>query len=491
MQILSIDAGTTGVTALMVSSTGEITGRGSADFEQFFLQPGWVEHDLNLIWNAVEQSVKAAVAEAGVGPSAIGITNQRETVALWNKADLAPVRKAIVWQDRRSTAQVDRLRNEGLESEIRDKTGLGLDPYFSSTKYLWLAENEPELWARVESGEIAIGTIDSFLVAKLSGGKSHITDASNASRTQLMNIHTGNWDDRLLEIFKVPRNALPRIVANYGSLAVADPKHSFGIEAPITGMAGDQQAALFGQAGFEVGANKCTYGTGAFILCNTGAFAPKSNNGLLTTIAWQQPDGKIIYALEGAVFVAGAAVQWLRDGLGLISSSDEIEGLAEQVDSSDGVQFVPALTGLGTPFWNPDVRGAFFGLTRGTTKAHIARAALEGLAFQIRAVVDAIEADLGRKLTSFKVDGGAAANDLLMQIQADVLKLKVTRGMNLESTALGAAFLAGLGVGIWKSTDELEQVFKLDREFSPESFDESEYQSWLRACQATIDFAKG
>lgn len=491
MQILSIDAGTTGVTALMVSSTGEITGRSSADFEQFFMQPGWVEHDLNLIWNAVEQSVKAAVADAGVDPSAIGITNQRETIALWSKADLAPVRKAIVWQDRRSTAQVDRLRNEGLESEIREKTGLGLDPYFSSTKYLWLAENEPELWARVESGEVAIGTIDSFLVAKLSGGKSHITDASNASRTQLMNIHEGDWDNRLLEIFKVPRNALPQIVANYGALATTDPDYSFGITAPITGMAGDQQAALFGQAGFEVGENKCTYGTGAFILCNTGAFAPKSNNGLLTTIAWQQPDGKIIYALEGAVFVAGAAVQWLRDGLGLISSSDEIEGLAEQVDSSDGVQFVPALTGLGTPFWNPDVRGAFFGLTRGTTKAHIARAALEGLAFQIRAVVDAIEADLGRKLTSFKVDGGAAANDLLMQIQADVLNLKVTRGMNLESTALGAAFLAGLGVGIWKSTDELEQVFKLDRAFTPQAFDESSYQSWLRACQAAIDFAKG
>lgn len=489
MQILSIDAGTTGVTALMVSSDGEIIGRGSADFEQFFLAPGWVEHDLNLIWQAVEISVKAAIDEAGVQPSAIGITNQRETVALWNRNDLSPARKAIVWQDRRSTAQVDRLRERGLEATIRAKTGLGLDPYFSATKFLWLSENEPELWSRVVAGEVAVGTIDSFLVAKLSGGSAHITDASNASRTQLMNIHNGNWDDELLEIFNVPKPALPQIVANYGELAVTDPVHAFGISAPITGMAGDQQAALFGQAGFEVGANKCTYGTGAFILCNTGEFASNSTNGLLTTIAWMQPGGKIIYALEGAVFVAGAAVQWLRDGLGMIEHSSEIETLARDVPDSDGVRFVPALTGLGTPFWNPDVRGAFFGITRGTTKSHIARAALDGLAFQIRAVVDAIEADLGRKLTSFKVDGGAAANDLLMQIQADSLGLEVTRGKNLETTALGAAFLAGLGAGIWQSTDELVSVFKLDKKFEPEVFDQSEYSSWLKACQAAIDFA--
>jgi glycerol kinase len=489
MNILAIDAGTTGVTALMVSSNGEIIGRGSSDFEQFFLHPGWVEHDLDLIWRAVEISVLAAIEEAGAKPAAIGITNQRETIALWNRDDLSPARKAIVWQDRRTTTQVDRLRGLGLEAEIRAKTGLGLDPYFSSTKFLWLSENEPELWSRVQSGKVAIGTIDSYLVAKLTGGKSHITDASNASRTQLMNIHNGEWDDQLLQIFNIPESALPRIVPNYGELAIADPEFAFGISAPITGMAGDQQAALFGQAGFEVGANKCTYGTGAFILCNTGEVAPASKNGLLTTIAWQRPDKKIIYALEGAVFVAGAAVQWLRDGLGLIENSNEIEGLAASVDSSDGVRFVPALTGLGTPFWNPDVRGAFFGITRGTTKAHFARATLEGLAFQIRAVVDAIQADLGRNLSSFKVDGGAAANDLLMQLQADCLNLTVTRGKNLESTALGAAFLAGLGAGIWTSTDDLISIFKLDREFEPKAFNQDDYRSWLKACQSAIDFA--
>lgn len=489
MQILSIDAGTTGVTALIVNAEGDIIGRGSHDFEQFFLSPGWVEHDLDLIWSAVENSVRNAIAEAGVSPQAIGITNQRETIALWNRDDLSPARKAIVWQDRRTTAQVDRLRSEGLEDKVRSKTGLGLDPYFSSSKFLWLAENEPELWTRVESGEVAIGTIDSYLVAKLSGGNAHITDASNASRTQLMNIHEGNWDQELLEIFKVPLTALPEIVANYGQLAKTDPEFAFGISAPITGMAGDQQAALFGQAGFDTGANKCTYGTGAFILCNTGEQAAVSENGLLTTIAWMAPDKKITYALEGAVFVAGAAVQWLRDGIGLIQHSSEIEGLARQVETSDGVRFVPALTGLGTPFWNPDVRGAFFGITRGTQKSHLARAALDGLAYQVRAVVDAIEADLGRKLSSFKVDGGAAANDLLMQIQADSLNLTVTRGRNLESTALGAAFLAGLGAGIWQSTDQLKSIFKLDQTFEPNAFDETEYQSWLKACSAAIAFA--
>lgn len=490
MPILSIDAGTTGVTALIVNAAGEIIGRGSQDFEQYFLAPGWVEHDLDLIWSAVGHSVRLAIEEAGVQPEAIGITNQRETVALWNRSDLSPARKAIVWQDRRTTAQVDRLRAQGLEEKIRSKTGLGLDPYFSSSKFLWLAENEPELWAHVVSGQVAIGTIDSFLVAKLSGGKFHITDASNASRTQLMNIHDGCWDTELLEIFRVPKEALPEIVPNYGALATADPEHAFGIAAPITGMAGDQQAALFGQAGFDTGANKCTYGTGAFILCNTGDKAAASENGLLTTIAWMAPDKKITYALEGAVFVAGAAVQWLRDGMALINDSSEIEALARQVDAADGVRFVPALTGLGTPFWNPDVRGAFFGLTRGTQKGHLARAALDGLAFQVRAVVDAIEADLGRKLSSFKVDGGAAANNLLMQIQADSLNLTVTRGRNLESTALGAAFLAGLGAGTWQSIDDLKSIFKLDQTFEPKTFDESEFQNWLKACAAAVTFAE-
>jgi len=484
--ILAIDAGTTGVTCLIVDERGVILGKAYREFEQHFPQPGWVEHDPEQIWVAVLKAAKHAMGfVGGQAPTAIGITNQRETVVLWDRETLAAPRRAIVWQDRRGAALVDELRAAGHEDMIRAKTGLGLDPYFSSSKLLWIARNEPEIWSGVVTGQTLVGTVDSYLVARLSGGKSHITDASNASRTQLMNIDSGHWDSELLEIFGVPENALPRIVPNYGHLADTDPLQFHGISAPITGMAGDQQAALFGQAGFDEGDNKCTYGTGAFILHNTGDKRVASQHGLLTTVAWQTPEGKITYALEGSVFVAGSAVQWLRDGLGVIESAIDVNHLAESVPDSGGVVFVPALTGLGAPEWDPSARGSIFGITRGTTKAHLARATLEALAFQVRGVVDAIAQDTGSGLKSLRVDGGAAASDLLMQTQADCLQIPVTRGINLAATGMGAAMLAGLGAEVWKSLDELRNVFAVERVFQPAKFDEERYLKFKKAIELT------
>jgi glycerol kinase len=484
--ILAIDAGTTGVTCLLVDERGKIVAKGYQEFEQYFPNPGWVEHEPEQIWQAVLTSATKAIEAAPmVDIQAIGITNQRETVAIWNRETLESPRRAIVWQDRRTADLVGALREQGIEESVREKTGLGLDPYFSSSKLLWISQNEPEIWSQVVAGKLAVGTIDSYLVARLSGGTSHITDASNASRTQLMNINTGQWDSELLDIFNVPLSALPTIVANYGELAEASAEHFLGLKAPITGMAGDQQAALFGQAGFEAGDNKCTYGTGAFILQNTGSKRVASNHGLLTTIAWQTPDGTLTYALEGSVFVAGSAVQWLRDGLQVIESAPEINALAESVEDSDGVVFVPALTGLGAPQWDPDARGTIFGLTRGTTKAHIARATLEALAFQVRGVVDSIVKDAGQGLRSLRVDGGAAASNLLLQTQADCLGIPVLRGKNLAATGMGAAMLAGLGAGIWKDFDALRGVFSLDREFTPLPFDETRYSRFNKAIELT------
>lgn len=486
MTILAIDAGTTGVTCLLVDERGKIVAKGYQEFEQYFPNPGWVEHEPEQIWQAVLTSAKKAIdASPAVEIHAIGITNQRETVALWNRETLESPRRAIVWQDRRTADLVGTLRQQGVEESVREKTGLGLDPYFSSSKLLWISQNEPEIWSEVVAGSLAIGTIDSYLVARLSGGASHITDASNASRTQLMNISTGEWDSELLEIFNVPVSALPTIVPNYGELAESAAEEFLGINAQITGMAGDQQAALFGQAGFEAGDNKCTYGTGAFILQNTGSKRVASTHGLLTTIAWQTPDGTLTYALEGSVFVAGSAVQWLRDGLQVIDSSPEINPLAESVEDSGGVVFVPALTGLGAPQWDPEARGTIFGLTRGTTKAHLARATLEALAFQVRGVVDSIVKDAGQDLRSLRVDGGAAASNLLLQTQADCLGIPVLRGENLAATGLGAAMLAGLGAGIWKDFDALRDVFSLDREFRPLPFDESRYARFNKAIELT------
>lgn len=489
MSILSIDAGTTGVTVLVVSTSGAILSRGYQEFNQHFPKSGWVEHDPEEIWQATLKATKIALDGSSEAPKAIGITNQRETVVLWDKQTLKAARRAIVWQDRRTANLVVELRNSGVEANVIEKTGLGLDPYFSSTKFLWLAQKEPELWQAVESGQVLIGTVDSYLIARISGGQYHITDASNASRTQLLNIDTGEWDEQLLELFKVPRAALPEVVSSYGKLAKSDPASFLGLSIPITGVAGDQQAALFGQAAFEVGENKCTYGTGAFILSNTGANRVTSSRGLLTTIAWKEPSGKTFYALEGSVFIAGAAVQWLRDGLEMIEATPDVEALALSVEDSNGVVFVPALTGLGAPYWDPYARGTIFGLTRGTTKAHIARATLEAIAFQVRDVVDAISQDTKNLLTALHVDGGAASNNLLMQLQANTLGIPVIRGKNLESTGLGAAFLAGIGSGIWSTRAELKSIFELDKTFTPEAFDQWQYVNWKRAINISRGWA--
>lgn len=489
MAILAIDAGTTGVTALVVSKTGDILAKGYREFPQYFPKSGWVEHDPEEIWQATLKAAADAIDASNEKPTAIGITNQRETVVIWDKKTLASPRRAIVWQDRRTANLVVELRNAGLEDLIVEKTGLYLDPYFSSSKFLWLAKREPETWKLVQAGAMFIGTVDSYLISRISGGAAHITDASNASRTQLLNIDTCSWDDELLEIFQVPRHALPEVVPSYGKLANSDPDSFLGLAIPISGVAGDQQAALFGQAAFEVGQNKCTYGTGAFILSNTGTKRVKSSHGLLTTIAWMEPSGKTSYALEGSVFIAGAAVQWLRDGLEVIDSAPEVESLALSVPDTAGLVFVPALTGLGAPHWDPYARGTIFGLTRGATKAHLARATLQAIAFQVKDVVDAISQDTQSKLTSLHVDGGAAANNLLMQLQANCLGIPVVRGKNLESTGLGAAFLAGIGSGIWSSKAELQAVFQLDRTFTPETFDQWEYINWQRAVKISQGWA--
>jgi glycerol kinase len=481
MAILALDAGTTGVTSLVVSETGKVISRGYREFLQYFPSPGLVEHDPEEIWQATLASATEAISKTTEKLSAIGITNQRETVVLWDRKTLKSPRKAIVWQDRRTAELVQDLKNEGLESRIKKLTGLGLDPYFSSSKLLWLSQNEPEIWTAVESGNLALGTVDSYLVARLTGGISHITDATNASRTQLLDIKTASWSEELLEIFRVPKSALPEVVPSYGSLAKTNPAVFLNLNLPITGIAGDQQAALFGQTAFELGESKCTYGTGAFMLTNTGSRIVESENGLLSTIAWQSPNGELTYALEGSVFVSGAAVQWLRDGLGIIESSSEIESLASTVQDSQGVIFVPALTGLGAPHWDPDARGAFFGITRGTTRAHLALATLEAMALQVRDLVLAIASDTSQSLPSLRVDGGAAANDLLMQLQANYLAMPVIRGTNLESTGTGAAFLAGLGSGVWSNMEQLGSAFEIDRVFEPGSFDEAVIERWNKA----------
>lgn len=486
MSILAIDAGTTGVTALVIDKNGQITARGYSEFEQHFPQPGWVEHDPEQIW----QATLAAVKQAGVNQeiSCIGITNQRETAVIWDRRTLSSPTKAIVWQDRRTSVFTEELTTKNQGDWIRKKTGLNIDPYFTASKFLWWKRNQPEIWAGVENGKFALGTIDSYLVARLSGGQFHITDASNASRTQLMDLETCQWDDKLLAAFEIPRIALPEIVACWGNLAKTDPESFLGISAPITGMAGDQQAALFGQTGFDEGASKCTYGTGAFILTNTKDRIVISNRGLLATVAWQSPDGEVTYASEGSVFVAGAAVQWLRDQLGIIEKSADVEQLANSAGSSDGVVFVPALTGLGAPFWNSEIRGSLLGITRGTSKANLAFATLEAIAFQVGAVVKAMSEDSGKQVQLLRVDGGAAANSLLLQIQSDLLGAQVVRAKNLESTGLGAGLLAGLGSGIWSSLAELRELNPAAEQFSPKVDRSASYSRWLKAVDATAKF---
>lgn len=486
MSILAIDAGTTGVTALVIDKAGRIVSRGYSEFEQHFPQPGWVEHDPEQIWQATLAAVKQAGADQSI--SCIGITNQRETAVIWDRQSLTSPTKAIVWQDRRTSVFTEELNAKNQGDWIRKKTGLNIDPYFTASKFLWWKRNHPEIWSGVENGKFALGTIDSYLVARLSGGKHHITDASNASRTQLMDLVSCQWDEQLLAAFEIPRIALPEIVACWGDLATTDPSSFLGITAPITGMAGDQQAALFGQTGFDEGASKCTYGTGAFILTNTKDKIVISNRGLLATVAWKSPTGEVTYASEGSVFVAGAAVQWLRDQLGIISKSAEVEQLALSAGSSDGVVFVPALTGLGAPFWNSEIRGSLLGITRGTSKANIAYATLEAIAFQVGAVVNAMSEDSGKQVELLRVDGGAAANSLLLQIQADLLGAKVVRAKNLESTGLGAGLLAGLGSGVWSSLEQLRELNPAAEQFEPESDRSNSYSRWLQAVEATSKF---
>jgi len=488
MSILSIDAGTTGVTALIISGSGEILSRGYTEFEQHFPQPGWVEHDPEQIWQATLSSVKSAVQGHSEKPTCIGITNQRETAVIWDRETLSSPTKAIVWQDRRTSVFTEELQQKNQGDWIRKRTGLNIDPYFTASKFLWWQRNHQEIWTGVDSGKYFLGTIDSYLVARISGGASHITDASNASRTQLMSLITGDWDDELLETFGIPRSALPSITPCWGQLATSNAEHFLGLELPITGMAGDQQAALFGQTGFDLGASKCTYGTGAFILTNTEEEIVISDHGLLATVAWMSPNRKITYASEGSVFVAGAAVQWLRDKLQIIDSAPAVEDLAKKAGTSDGVVFVPALTGLGAPFWNPDVRGSLLGITRGSTSANLAYATLEAIAFQVKAVVDAMAEDAGKSIAELRVDGGAAANDTMMQIQADLIGAKVVRAKNLESTGFGAGLLAGLGSGIWGSMDELRQLNPARQEFAPLADRGASYERWLEAIEVTSKF---
>lgn len=467
--MLAIDQGTTGTTSLIIDHALKIVGQAYQEFPQYFPQPGWVEHDLNDIWNATTSTIQQAVTEAKISPShiaGIGITNQRETTCLWSKKTQTPVTKAIVWQDRRTAEKCEKLKAQHLSNKIKKETGLVLDPYFSATKIDWLLNGPGNFSSKIDSESLAFGTIDSFLAYKLSGGALHITDTSNASRTLLMNIETLNWDPDLLKIFNVPQSILPEIKSSseiYGKTKNV-PGLPDGI--PIAGIAGDQQSALFGQLCFETGTAKCTYGTGAFILMNTGNEIIESKKGLLTTVAWTK-NGETKYALEGSAFIAGAAVQWLRDALEIIKSSKEVESLANSVPDSNGVVFVPALTGIGAPHWNPNARGQITGLTRGTTKAHLARATLEGIAFQVYDLIQAMEDDLNRKLETLKVDGGATENNLLMQFQSDLNEVKVIRPKNLETTAIGAALLAGLSTRFWKDEKEISKSWEKDKEFSP------------------------
>jgi len=490
MSILALDAGTTGVTALVVSDEGKIIARGYQEFNQYFPHSGWVEHEPEEIWAATLAAAKLALEETDQEIRCIGITNQRETAVIWDREALTSPTRAIVWQDRRTSIFKDELDQKNKDDWVRTRTGLNIDPYFTASKFLWWQRNLPEVWAGVESGKYALGTIDSYLIARLTGGKSHVTDASNASRTQLMALKTCQWDPELLAVFDVPETALPKITPSWGNLAESDPEHFLGLTAPITGNAGDQQAALFGQLALETGDSKATYGTGAFILTNTGEKIVESTHGLLGTVAWQDAEGKTTYAIEGSVFVAGASVQWLRDGLGIIDNSSDVEDLANQVSDSDGVIFMPALTGLGAPFWQPDIRGSLFGLTRATTDAHIAFATLEAIAIQVKAVLEAMELDIGMKIPALKVDGGAAANGLLLQLQSDLIKKDVLRATNLESTGLGAALMAGLGAGIWKNQSEIAELNPTEETFSPKTERQAEYSNWLRALRATEWFHK-
>ncbi|WP_282013800.1 glycerol kinase GlpK [Marinifilum flexuosum] len=467
--ILALDQGTTSSRAIVFNKKGEMVSVAQKEFTQIFPQPGWVEHDANEIWSTQAGVAAEAITQAGANGkniAGIGITNQRETTVVWDRETSEPIYNAIVWQDRRTSKYCDELKAQGHADMIQDKTGLIIDSYFSGTKVKWILDNVEGAREKAEAGKLAFGTIDSWLIWKLTQGKVHVTDVTNASRTLLYNIKTLEWDKDMLELLDIPASILPEVKSSsevYGHTVTT----LFAHEVPIAGIAGDQQAATFGQMCIKPGSVKNTYGTGCFMLCNTGTTPVKSNNNLLTTIGWQI-NGETTYCLEGSIFMGGAIVQWLRDGLGIIKSSPEVEELAGSVEDNGGVFLVPALTGLGAPHWDQYARGTIVGLTRGSTSAHIARAALEGIAFQTRDVLKAMEADAGIEINELRVDGGAAINNLLMQFQSDVLDAPVYRPKTLETTALGAAYLAGLAVGYWDSVDEIKSQWAMDRKFEPE-----------------------
>ncbi len=486
--VLSLDEGTTGATAVAVGMDGEVKGKGYREITQHFPQPGWVEHDAEEIWSAVQDSARGALAAAGAGPrdvAAIGITNQRETLVMWDRRTLRPIAPAIVWQDRRTAAICESLRREGHEEQVRAVTGLVLDPYFTATKLSWALEHVDG------ARDAAAGTVDSWLVARLSAGRDHVTDASNASRTLLFDIDAGAWSHNMADLFSVNLDNLPRVVDSSGRISATDAEAFGGIAAPISGIAGDQQAALFGQACTTDGMAKNTYGTGSFVLMHTGSRRVDSASGMLTTVAWRR-QGRLSYAIEGAIFVTGASLQWLRDGLGLIASAAEAGPLAESVPDTGDVFVVPAFAGLGAPHWDPYARGTIVGLTRGTSRAHVVRAAVEAMAYQTRDVIEAMERDMGSKLADLRVDGGAAVMDFLCQLQADLLGIPVRRPRQTETTALGAAFLAGLGAGIWSDSD-LARLWKLDRQFEPKmSRDQADAMQtrWREAVERSRGWAK-
>jgi glycerol kinase len=487
--VVALDQGTTSSRAIVFDHRGSVRSIAQREFTQIYPEPAWVEHDPREIWASQLAVVVEALSRAGIEPgdvAALGITNQRETSIVWNRETGEPVHNAIVWQDRRTAGACRKLVADGREPMIQAKTGLVADAYFSATKIGWVLDNIPGARRDARDGKLAAGTVDSWLLWQLTGGELHATDVTNASRTMLYDIHDHEWDDELLELFDIPREILPEVAPSSRRLGEAVPEPLRGI--PIGGVAGDQQAALLGQACIDPGMAKCTYGTGCFVLMNAGRTAPRSAERLITTVAWDLDPG-MAYALEGSVFTGGAVVQWLRDGLGVIASAEEIERLAATVEDSGGVFFVPAFTGLGAPHWDPDARGLIAGLTRGATAGHVARAALEGIAYQVADVLDAMRADAGTAITELRVDGGAAANDLLMQFQADLLGVPVVRPALGETTALGAAFLAGLATGIWDGPEELRELGEVDRRFEP-AMGRDEAHSLRRGWSAALDRAR-
>ncbi|HHV5928725.1 TPA: glycerol kinase GlpK [Streptococcus agalactiae] len=493
--IMAIDQGTTSSRAIIFNKKGEKIASSQKEFPQIFPQAGWVEHNANQIWNSVQSVIAGAFIESSIKPGqieAIGITNQRETTVVWDKKTGLPIYNAIVWQSRQTAPIADQLKQEGHTNMIHEKTGLVIDAYFSATKVRWILDHVPGAQERAEKGELLFGTIDTWLVWKLTDGLVHVTDYSNAARTMLYNIKELKWDDEILELLNIPKAMLPEVKSNSEVYGKTTPFHFYGGEVPISGMAGDQQAALFGQLAFEPGMVKNTYGTGSFIIMNTGEEMQLSQNNLLTTIGYGI-NGKVHYVLEGSIFIAGSAIQWLRDGLRMIETSSESEGLAQSSTSDDEVYVVPAFTGLGAPYWDSNARGSVFGLTRGTSKEDFVKATLQSIAYQVRDVIDTMQVDSGIDIQQLRVDGGAAMNNLLMQFQADILGIDIARAKNLETTALGAAFLAGLSVGYWESMDELKELNATGQLFQAtmnESRKEKLYKGWRKAVKATQVFAQ-